>query len=197
MALSFWRYLRWYWVISVATKLTWLRSFQLHLTESQGCLKTMNFPTLKDYFFNWVLPVVQDQQFWLFYHSQICRGELHKNLFFSFLITWLLIRMPIEVTVLFYFHWVLFATMYVTTEIFVILFLFKCVFCTLTPVARVIHTLRNFLFKNQSNVVREFCKFFWAYCFVFLSVVKLLYKRVSNHLQLQFIVKLSQEIVKI
>lgn len=41
--------------------------------------------------------------------------------------------------------------MYVTTEIFVILFLFKCVFCTLTPVARVIHTFRNFLFKNQSK----------------------------------------------
>ena len=45
--------------------------------------------------------------------------------------------------------------------------MFKCVSCTLVSVVRVIHTLGNLLFKNQSKRRREFCKLFWAYCFVF------------------------------
>ena len=79
----------------------------------------------------------------------------------------------------------------------VVCFLRSCVLYFSTLV-RVIHTLRNFLFKNQS---RRRCKLIWAYYFVFLSVVKLRDKRLQqiarNHLQLQFIGKSSQENVKI
>ena len=66
----------------------------------------------------------------------------------------------------------------VKTEIFVILVSFNHVSFTLVAVVRVIHTLRNFLFKNQSKLCKgKICKLFWEYCFVFLSVVKLLYKK--------------------
>ena len=41
--------------------------------------------------------------------------------------------------------------------------------------------LKEFLIQKpiKGNFVREICKLFWAYCFVFLSVVKLLQKRKS------------------
>ena len=45
--------------------------------------------------------------------------------------------------------------------------MFKRVSCTLVSVVRVIHALGNLLSKTNQNVVRGFCKLFWAYCFVF------------------------------
>ena len=59
------------------------------------------------------------------------------------------------------------------------LYLFNFVSCTLVLVVCVIHSLQNLL-KNQSKRHQGICKLFWAYCFVFLSVVKFLYKRQSE-----------------
>ena len=85
----------------------------------------------------------------------------------------------------------------VKTETFAILIGFKCVSYTLVPVVCVIHTLQNFVFKKPIKTSLEnFAGFSGDIVSCFCEPVAL-QEIVKNPLLLKFIVKSSQEVVKI
>ena len=85
----------------------------------------------------------------------------------------------------------------VKTETFAIVIGFKCVSYTLVPVVCVIHTLQNFVLKKPIKTSLEnFAGFFGGIVSCFCKPVAL-QEIVKNPLLLEFIVKSSQEVVKI